>query len=216
MASSINYISPVDSDSVVLVTKEKNWTNIKIYANGGLQYSSGDGDELKLGIFKDVDGFGKIEMHLKTDLEITVNGTPYTMISKDAEEKVTNVSSIFWVLTIFSAIGFVLLLLLSSRFLVGNEFILFMAMQLFAILIYGATAILLSRGFYWFYFIGASVYTFFSALILIDIEEQFSSFGDIAAFIIRFFLLAMVLRIIPIILKQMRNSKPTGEGVLDQ
>ncbi|GAB5418379.1 MAG: hypothetical protein Crog4KO_15170 [Crocinitomicaceae bacterium] len=217
MASSITYTSPVDPDSTVLVTKESSWTNIKVYAKGSLQYSAENGEELRLGTTVDADGFGKIDMHLKSDLEITVNGTPYEMISKDAEEKVTNVSSIFWVLTGFSAIGFIFLLLagITNPF-AGELLVVTAALQLVALLIYGATAILLKRGVYWFYFIGASIYTFFSSLYLIDIEAQFSGFTSIAAFIIRFFLLFMMLRIIPTIIKEMRKTKPMNEAILDQ
>ncbi len=216
MASSITYTSPVDPDSTVLITKENNWTNIKVYANGGLQYSDPNGEALKSGTTIEVDGFGKIDLYLKSDIEVTVNGTPYDMVSKDAEDKVTNVSAIFWVLTGFSTLGFILMLLLSSNYFIGEAFIFFMGLQLFVTLIYGTTAILLSRGIYWFYFVGAGFYTFFSALTLIDLELQFSGFIPIATFLIRFILLAMVLRIIPTILKQIRKGKPKNQAILDQ
>jgi len=217
MATSIHYVSPVDAESTILVTKNNNWTNIKVYANGKLLHASEKGQELRLGTTLDVDAIGKIELELKKNLRISVNGTPYEMITKEAEEKVGNVSAIFWILTAFSTIAFILMLLFSSGLPLYNDFIILMAEQLFATLIYGTTAILLSKKVYWFYFIGASVYTFYSILTLLDIEYQMSTFGSIVAFIIRFFLLVMVLRIAPTIIKQMRTQKPTEDNtVLDQ
>jgi hypothetical protein len=218
MSTSIKYTSPVDSESVILLTKENNWTNIKVYANGGLQYKAEDGDDLRTGRKIEIDGFGMLELHLKSDLEVTLNGTPYEKSVEATEEKVANVSAIFWVLTGFNGLG-----LLFMLFFIGSDEVyqdilyVLIGLQIFAILVYAATAILLKRGVYWFYFVGAGIYTVFTALAIADFEAQLVSMFSIAALLIRIILLVLVLRIIPVILREMRKGKKDPDDlILDQ
>lgn len=218
MSTSIKYTSPVDPESVVLLTKENNWTNIKIYANGGLQYKAEDGEDLRSGRKIEIDGFGMLELYLKSDLEVTVNGMPYEKSVEAATEKVANVSAIFWVLTGFSALGLVYMLFFLGSTMVFQDILeILIAIQIFVILVYGTTAVLLKRGIYWFYFVGAGVYTFFTALTIFDIEAQLVSFFSITALLIRIILLVLLLRIIPTVLKEMRKEKKDSDNlILDQ
>lgn len=217
MISSLKYFSPSDPESVVLVSTEKNWTNIKVYANGGLQYEAENGEDLRTGRKVAIDGFGTLNLHLKSELEVSLNGFPFEKSQETAEVKVANVSAIFWVLTVFTGIGLLIILLVGSQLLFRELLYFLVGLQVFALLVYAATAILLKRGVYWFYFVGASVFTFFTATTLIDIEQQISSFGSLAALIVRLILLVLMLRIIPTILQQLRKSKGDDDNsILDQ
>lgn len=217
MATSLQFQSPIDSENMVLVTKDSNWTNIKVYAKGSLQYQSPNSDEIRKGIQIKLGDEETMEVVLRSELEITVNGAPYTAQQTEAEEKVSNVSIIFWVLTGFSLIGLLFLILLSNRFDSVSLYIL-IGFQVFAIAAYAATAILLKRGVYWFYFIGACIFAFFTALEFIDFELIFSNVIVMIRVLVRIALLVLLLRILPTILKYMRNSGTSNSNdvILDQ
>ncbi|MDB3905942.1 hypothetical protein N9355_00545 [Crocinitomicaceae bacterium] len=217
MPTSLNFQSPFDNESQVLVTKDSNWTNIKVYANGGLQYQSSNGDELRSGVSLDLGGKGTLELILKSELEVSVKGTKYDALQIEAEEKVSNVSAIFWVLAGFSVIGLLFLFMLSEM-MDTTSFQILMALQIFVVLVYSATAVLIRRNVYWFYFVGAGTFTFFTALQLIDIQATFLNAITIFIFAIRVVLLVLVLRILPTILKRMRNSGSSAHHntILDQ
>jgi len=217
MAASLKYQSPVDKESVILITKDSNWTNIKVYANGGLQYQSKNGDELRKGVNIELNGVGVLDLILKSDLQVTVNGTPYEALQTDAEEKVSNVSAIFWVLAGFSGVGLLFIFMLTE--VVAIEFLyILIGFQVFAIAVYGATAILLRRQVYWFYFVGAGTFTLFTAMEFLDFDTIMSHPGTMVRVIIRIVLLVLVLRILPTILKRMRksNSSTNDDIILDQ
>lgn len=217
MATSLEFKSPVDPDSTVLVNKEQYWTNIKVYAKGGMHYQASNSDELRQGVEIEVEGLGSLNLILKSELEVTVNGTPYHAQQKDVEEKVSGVSAIFWVLTGFSAVGLLFLVMLSEM-LETEFFQILIGMQIFAIVVYGLTAILLRRGIYWFYFVGSATFLLFTALSALDLLFDNFNLGTFIAFGIRIVLLVLVLRILPTILKRMRNSgtSESDEIVLDQ
>ncbi|XOV68942.1 MAG: hypothetical protein ACFHU9_07105 [Fluviicola sp.] len=219
MATSTHYSAPYESDNIIIVSHEKNWKDVKVYAKGSLQYQASDGNELRIGKTLEVEGLGSLQLYLGTELEVRVDGVRYEASKTESNEKVSNVSVIFWVLCGFSAIGLLFLLFALNIPFVDTFYVkILIGLQLFAILVYGATAVLLKRGVYWFYFVGAGVYTVFCLLVLLDIQSQFISLGTIIAFIARFFLLVLVLRILPVILKRMRDSNASQKDdiILDQ
>lgn len=219
MPTSLKFQSPVDDEKIILVTKESNWTNIKVYANGKMQYQASNSDELKKGVQLELEGLGTLDLILKSDLNVSVNGTSYEALQTDVEEKVSNVSTIFWVLCAFSAIGFGFLFMLWTDPFVDRTVIqILLGLQIFAIVIYGITAILLRRGIYWFYFVGAGVFTLFTAMEFLDMDLIMSNAGVMVRVIIRLVLLGLVLRILPLILKRIRNSNESSNDdiILDQ
>ncbi len=217
MTTSTHYSALSDPDNVIIVSKESNWTDVKVYAKGSIQYKAEDAQELRKGKTIEVDGLGSLELYLGSDLEVRVNGIRYEASKTDSSEKVTNVSAIFWLLTIFSAIG-MLFIFMASEMMDPTFFQILVGLQLFAVLVYGATAILLRRGIYWFYFVGAGTFTFFTLLQLLDIQAIMISALSIIIYLVRLVLLVLVLRILPTILKNMRSEKGTQKDdvILDQ
>jgi len=219
MTKSTKYISPYD-EKKILVTNESGWRSVKVYAEGKTLFKSESPSNLRDGVKTEVDGVGTLELKLNKTLDVTLNGVIYKpQIVEKETEKVNNVSVIFWVLTGFSALGLAFMLMLGYNYLHSDLMKILVGLQIFTVLVYSATAILMKRGFYWFYYVGASVFTFFTVLEIIDIETKLQSAFALVIFIIRIVLLVLMLRIIPNIIRLMAASKSGDElenSVLDQ
>ena len=217
MATSTHYTSKADPENVIIVSKEKDWSNIKVYAKGKVQFQADQPNELRTGKTIEVDGLGTLQLYLASELEVRVNGTRYEASKSESTEKVTNVSVIFWLLTGFSALG-LLFIFMASEFL-PEQLILFLGgIQLFAVLVYAATAILLRLKIFWFYFVGAGTFTVFTLLELRNIDSILFNGITLVTFLIRVVFLILILRILPTILKRMRDStsEQKDDVILDQ
>lgn len=217
MATSTHYTSLSDPNNAIIVSKENDWSSVKVYAKGSIQYQANNAAELRRGKTIKVDGLGSLQLYLGSELEVRVDGVRYEASKSESNEKVRNVSVIFWLLTGFTAAG-LLFIFMAGEMLPDELFQILVGMQIFALAVYATTAILLRRKLYWFYFVGAGTYTFFSLLQLIDIEIVLLNFFSIMVFVIRIVFLFLVLRILPVILQHMRESKAEGNDdvILDQ
>jgi len=219
MATNLKFQSPVDPDSIVLVSKDADWKNIKIYAGGSLQYQSEDGAELRSGQRVSVKGLGTLQLQLTTELEVRLENIQYRLVKTDNEDNVNIVSNIFWALLGFSGLG------LASAFFptedIPRETLrLIIGVELFVMLVFGVTAFLLSKKIYWSYFIGTGVFVLLVIYKLIHFELNIAKLRETIDLVVQLVLMIVVILKLPYILKSMKSIQSENinqkHQILDQ
>lgn len=199
---SSKFQSSIEPKQKIVVTREHDWSDIKIRAFGKVQYQSQDSDELRMGHNIEIMGFGTLSLQLHEKLSITLNGIEFNEITtKELNNQLSNASVLFWIITGLSTLG----LLLMARLQVTGVFNT-ITIQLGVVLIYALTASMLWQKKYWFYFLGAGVFTFFTLLEIIDFEHHFQHSATTIRFIVRLVLFIMIIRTLPSIVNAIKTD----------
>lgn len=212
--------SLADPDLFLFITREDNWSAAKVYFKGSLIYETQNIHPLLEGLKLTIDGLGVVVMKLQSAagaLEVDVDGKPF--IEDQASKKKVDVSGLvqlFYIISAWSLISTFMLSLIFSAALTQTPFAILMFVDLFIGLLYGVTALLISKRVYWFYFIGAGIFALFTLVDLLDISTLLLSAFGIIRLLVRLVFLVFIIVKMKEILAAMRQSKETQKNELDQ
>lgn len=212
--------SSADQELFLYITRETDWSASKIYFKGNLVHETQSIHPMLEGIQLTIEGLGVVDVKLpniKADLEIDVDGKPFVE-DRDSKKKidVSGLVQLFYIIAGFSIVStFLWALFLSSRF-PETSILPILIIDLSFGLLYGATAVLISKRVYWFYFVGAGVFTFFTLIDLLDISTILLTVFGIIRLLVRLTFLVFIILKMKGILTAMSDSKQAHKQELDQ
>lgn len=210
-------------ESLVL-TWDAGYKNVEVYDGDRLVYKSDTPAVFMKGVTIQDEELGEIKISFTTtrplQLELKVRGKSYKP-NKDGKQSVdlSGVISIFWIMTAFTAIVVIYLVLMYANYFIPRDSVLIIASIIGVImLIYLATAILMLRKLYWAYFIGTgymTVSTLYYLWISIVIPDMYAL---MFMSIIRLTMLAYLYISMRKVLYAMRfgTEKSRSESILDE
>jgi len=212
--------SSADPELFLFITREANWSAAKVYFKGSLIYETKNIHPLLEGLTLTIDGLGVVEMKLQNAaglLEVDVDGKPF-LEDKESKKKmdVSGLVQLFYIVSAWSLVSTFLWSLIFSDVLTETPIAILFVVDLSIGLIYGLTAVLISKRVYWFYFVGAGIFTLLTLVDLLDISSLLLSIFGIIRLLVRLMFLVFILLKMKDILAAMRQSKETTNLELDQ
>lgn len=213
------YSLPHHPESIVFLTWETGYKNMKIYHNGSVAGLVNSLRELMNGVEFQLENDERLEVKMSTSKPmmpvVKIDGNQYYTDNKLSEkESVTSLASLFWTLAGLAVIGAVIAQGMMGFQLSHPVAITQLIMDIVVISIYTLSAIYLGKNKSWAYFLGTGTF-FLMTLLVLYTQYVLTGFGfsQVIAIVIRISILVFLFTYIKRAIYIMR--KPENELAMD-